>query len=87
MLKSRIEKFNSTIKEGIDTSYQDFYLLRFTEPALKKEIDEIQEFYGMPIPKELLSLYQELGSIKNESDEMYSLEIAAISNLLKNLKQ
>jgi hypothetical protein len=86
-LKLRIEKFNSTIKEKLEEFQYNFYHLKFSEPVSENEINEVQDFFEIPIPEELKILYKELGSIKNEAGESYAVEIEPVPYLLEKLKE
>lgn len=79
LLKQRVEKFNAAIEE-------EYYQLTFGEPASNELINEIQNFYSIPIPLELRTFYG-LGAIKNDADENYSVWIQSATDLVKSINE
>jgi hypothetical protein len=79
LLKQSVEKFNTAIEE-------EYYHLKFGEPASNELINEIQNFYSIPIPIELKNFY-ELGAIKNDADEDYSVWIQSATDLIKSINE
>ena len=88
LLKARIRNFNEVIDYTFedDQDYSEFYRIEQGDVAHIEDINELQSFFGGDVPPLLLKFYQTFGSIENQCDESFHLEITPPSKLLKELK-
>ncbi|AJW65129.1 hypothetical protein VO54_03703 [Elizabethkingia miricola] len=85
LLKARIEEFNEVITHEIDDDYTDWYGIMYIELASTEQLNELVPFFEMELPIPLQTFYQQIGGIKNRSED-YHLNIPSVSILLEELK-
>jgi len=83
LIKQQIEKFNTAIK---DVENNDYFSLNASEPASDEEIAELESIANVSFPKDLVEFYKTIGSIKNETDEGYSVRLEPVSVFLKKIQ-
>ncbi|WP_151811053.1 hypothetical protein [Acinetobacter bereziniae] len=87
LLKARVKKFNEVIKQAFedDLDSSEFYRIEQENEVCIKDIQELLPFWGMNTPPSLLEFYSTLGSLGNQADDSFYLEIPSPPKLLKEL--
>lgn len=80
LLKQRINDFN-------ENPEIEFQKLEISVPATSAELEEIQNYFELPMPKELQDFYQQFGGILSEDEELNCIKIQSTAKLLYDLMQ